>query len=98
MYRGTTPVNTFTTNMDLSEADVIYITYQQNDVTVIEKQKSDITFGEGSLSVQLTQADTLKLEKRDLLIQIRAKFNDGTAVASNVIKTTAEMILKDGAI
>lgn len=40
----------------------------------------------------------MKLEKRDLLIQIRAKFSDGTAVASNVIKTTAEMILKDGAI
>ena len=98
MFRGTTPTNTFTTNLDLSTAEVIYITYQQNGQDIIEKNINDITFGEGSLSVELTQEDTLKLSDREVLIQIRAKFPNGKAVASNIIKTPAEMILKDGVI
>lgn len=98
MFRGTTPTNTFTTNLDLSTAEVIYITYQQNGQDIIEKNINDITFGEGSLSVELTQEDTLKLSDREVLIQIRAKFSNGKAVASNIIKTPAKMILKDGVI
>ena len=77
MFRGTTPTNTFTTNLDLSTAEVIYITYQQNGQDIIEKNINDITFGEGSLSVELTQEDTLKLSDREVLIQIRAKFPNG---------------------
>jgi len=98
IIRGTTPTNYFDVDLDLTEADVIYITYEQNDEVVFEKQKSDITITPERLSVELTQEDTLKLDDGEVLIQIRARLSDGTAVASNIVKTTASRILKDGVI
>ncbi len=99
IIRGTTPTNYFDVDLDLTEADVIYITYEQNDEVVFEKQKSDITITPERLSVELTQEDTLKLDDEyDVKIQIRARLSDGTAVASNIVKTNVSRVLKDGVI
>lgn len=99
IIRGTTPTNYFDVDLDLTEADVIYITYEQNDEVVFEKQKSDITITPERLSVELTQEDTLQLDDEyDVKIQIRARLSDGTAVASNIVKTNVSRVLKDGVI
>lgn len=98
MRRGTTPTNTFDVDVDLRQASVIYITYAQGGRTVIEKEISDITIEETTLSVQLTQQETLALGKGEVEIQIRAKFPEGLAIASNIIKTPASRILKEGVI
>ena len=116
MYRGTTPTNTFRATVDLSEAEVVYITYGQRGNPVIEKTKADITFEppqdeQGTRSepanaeltvytftVQLTQEETLRFVDSDVYIQIRARFPGETAIASKIIKTSVEMILKDGVI
>lgn len=99
MYRGTTPTNTFRTgDLDLSTADAVYITYKQRGKVIAEKTKADCTFGENSVSVTLTQEDTLNFSESDVLIQIRARFPDGRAVASNIIETPALAILKEGVI
>lgn len=98
MFRGTTPTNVFNVDVDLTNAEVIYITYKQQNKVVFEKEKSDITVTETALTVKLTQEETLKLTEREVEIQIRARFSDGTALASNIIKTTASKILKDGVI
>ena len=98
MFRGTTPTNVFNVDVDLTNAEVIYITYKQQNKVVFEKTKDDITVTENSLTVKLTQEETLKLTEREVEIQIRARFSDGTALASNIIKTTASKILKDGVI
>ena len=98
MFRGTTPTNIFNVDLDLTTAEVIYITYKQNNRVVFEKDINDITVTSKALTVRLSQDDTLKLEEREVEIQIRARFPDETAVASNIIKTTASRILKDGVI
>lgn len=104
MYRGTTPTNTFKTSQDLSEAEVIFITYAQKGVTVFEKTKSDITFGTEdelhTMTVTLTQTDTLAFSKysKHVNIQIRAKYSDDTAVASQIITAPVKEVLKDGII
>lgn len=99
MYRGTTPTNVFTTDLDLTEADVVYITYKQGEKTVIEKTKDEITVEAEQITVELTQEDTLMLKSPSPVgIQIRARFADGTAVASNVMTASVEQILKDGVI
>lgn len=98
MRRGTTPTNTFDVDVDLRQASVIYITYSQMGRVVFEKQISDITIEETSLSVQLTQEETLALGKGEVEIQIRARFPEGLAIASNIIKTPASRILKEGVI
>lgn len=98
MYRGTTPTNKFMLDIDLQDAVVIYITYKQNNKTILEKTKEDIEFGDGYISVELTQEETLEFKERPISIQIRARFADGKAIASNIIKTTVNNVLKEGAI
>lgn len=98
--RGTTPEQVFNTSIDLSEATVLYVTYRQWGKNVIEKKLDDCTVTSTSVSFYLSQEETLLLDVKhpDVEIQIRAKFGDQTAVASNIIKTTVGAILKDGLI
>lgn len=99
MRRGTTPIHTFTTDIDLTEAEIIFITYKQSGKTVMEKGKADLTVTEDGLSVKLTQDETLAFVLgHPVEMQIRARFADGTAVASQVMRTTADVILKEGVI
>ena len=99
MFRGTTPTNRFEVEVDLTTATAIYITYKQGNTIAFEYSSNDIVVTSNSLTVTLTQQDTLKLVSgKEVQIQIRAKFSDGTAIASNIIHTTADEILKDGAI
>lgn len=98
MIRGTTPTHIFNVNVDLSEAEVIYITYKQSDSIVVEKEKADCTVTGETISVKLTQEDTLKFNTAPVEIQIRARFPDGSAIASNIMQTTVTRILKGGVI
>lgn len=103
MRRGSTPTNVFTLPMDLSQATV-YISYEQGNRIVIEKTNADLTFAEDqqthtfTITLTLTQEDTLKFTPGNVNIQIRYVFANGDADASNIIKTTAERIIKDGVI
>lgn len=101
MRRGTTPTCTFTTNVDLTGCTV-FVTFQQNGQTVIEKTGTDLTIAAtdtgSTVALTLTQLETLALEPGRVLVQIRYVDSFGTADASNIITTTAEAILKDGVI
>ncbi len=97
--RGTTPTHTFTTDIDLSNVTVFYLTYKQNNRTIIEKRLDDVTITPETVVVKLTQSDTLKFKDDEpVKIQIRAKFENEDAVASNIITTSVQLILKDGEI
>lgn len=97
--RGTTPTHTFTTDVDLSEATEVYVTYSQNDKVIVEKTINDATISETKLVVELSQKDTLLFDDRcKVEIQIRAIFVDGTAIASNIMSVPVGKILKDGEI
>lgn len=99
MRRGTTVANVFTVDADLTGAVVLYVTYKQGNTTIIEKSKDDIQITAETLTVELTQNDTLAMSSdRPIQIQIRARLADGSALASNIITTTAGGILKDGVI
>ena len=97
MRRGTTPINTFTTPISLIGATV-FVDYEQDRQIVIEKTGEDLTVTDTEVTLELTQEDTLRLCHGNVFIQIRAVFPDGTALASNIIQTTAERIIKDGVI
>ena len=99
MRRGTTPTHTFNTSVSLAAAEVIYITYQQRRQTVVEKTIDDITVAADTLTVELTQEETLLFDaKYPASIQIRARFIDGSAIASNIMTVPVDKILKGGAI
>lgn len=98
MRRGTTPTHTITTDIDLTGAAAVYVTYAQKGCTVVEKSAEDITIGSDYVEIALTQAETLAFSEGRIEVQIRARFPDGSAVASNVMQTTVAEILKDGEI
>lgn len=98
MYRGTTPTNVFRTDVDLENASVLFVSYKQNGKVVLEKSLEDVSVKKTLVTVNLTQKETLLFQDGIVAIQIRAKFPDNTAIASNLIRTTAEEIVKDGEI
>lgn len=95
--RGSTPTNIFNVNIDLRGA-TLYITYKQGGQIIVEKTGSDIFVTETTLTVKLTQEETLRFKSGSVRIQIRYVRQDGSADASNIIETRAEEILKDGEI
>lgn len=105
MRRGTTPTNTFTTDVNLTGATV-FVDYEQRGNIILEKTGADLditvvetqTGTTSTIELELSQEDTLSFKPGEVLIQIRAVYPDGTAIASNIIRTTAERIIKDGVI
>ena len=102
MVRGTTPtlyyVLPFPTDL-LETVASLYITFTQEGKTVLEKSLEDITITDNVISCPLSQYDTLHLhEDKYVNMQIRIKFADGEAFASDEITASVKRILKDGEI
>jgi hypothetical protein len=98
MKRGTTPTNTFKTNIDLTGATV-FLTYSQRGRVVLEKTGDDLEISAEAIVTRLTQKDTLGFDVlQKVSIQIRYVFPDGTAGASNIMTASVGEILKDGEI
>lgn len=99
MYRGTTPTLSFNLPFRVSDLAVLYITAKQYDVLVLEKDLSDCTVNDTSVSFTLTQEETLKLKpNRRITLQVRVKTHDGTALASQKFECDVKDILKEGVI
>ena len=99
MRRGTTPTNIFNANIDLTDATSLFVTYQQYGKTVIEKTIEDVTIDGETISVPLTQRETLSfIPEIPVRIQVRAALPDGTRVSSNILSVNVETVLKEGEI
>lgn len=100
MRRGTTPTICYNIPIDTSLIDVSYITFSQAGQEVFTKELDDCNIGENSLTVTLTQEETLRLScnGKRVEMQIRLRLNDGTALASNIMTIEVEKTLLDGVI
>ena len=98
MRRGTTPTITITTDIDLTPASNLFVTFKQGAYKRIEKTLEDVTVTEDSVSFNLSQKETLLLEAGTPVdVQIRASLGD-SKLASNIMTTDVEAILKQGEI
>lgn len=99
MIRGTTPTHTFDTSISLVDAEVVWVTYRQGDIKLV-KEKDDCEITDETLTTRLTQEETLMFKPvgYKAKVQIRARFPDETAVASNISEISVLPILKDGVI
>ncbi len=97
--RGTTPTHVWQDiDIDLTDARV-YVTYSQGrGQKVLEKTNEDLTITKDSISVTLSQEDTLRFSPGEVGIQIRYVLKGGTAGASSIFRTSAFVILKEGVI
>ena len=100
MTRGTTPVNRFRcVGQDLTDVDVLYITYAQYDNIVLEKTKADCEIDWEYVSLMLTQEETLSfVADEPVKIQIRGRYPDGSAFATNIVTVPINNVIKDGVI
>lgn len=99
MYRGTTPTLSFTLPFEASTLAEAYISIEQNRRVILEKSIEDCTLSGNTISVKLTQEETLKLGVSDRTeIQLRVRLADGNALASQIFAVFTERILKDGVI
>lgn len=98
MRRGTTPQLTFTLPEAIS-ITALYITFKQGDTVAFEKTLDDVSVDGKVITLTLTQEDTLRLNAPHAVqIQLRLKDTAGNALASEIIRTDAETILKEGVI
>ena len=97
--KGCTCKHTFAIPFTENQISAIFITYQQDQVTKIEKELSDCEFADGTVSVKLSQEDTLKFDDNAIIkIQIRVKLISGAVTKSEIIETFTDDVLKDGVI
>lgn len=98
MRRGTTPTITISTDVDLSAASNLFVTFSQGGAVVLEKTLSDVTVSADAVTVELTQEDTLALASgASVEFQIRATVGDAK-LASNIMVSSVYRILKNGVI
>ena len=103
MYRGTTPTITFNihTEIDLSTLAECWVTFKSH-IGVKEKTYdiSDLIIDpvEKTITVAMTQEETLFFSAGRVFVQIRLRTNGDLAYASDIKEMTMNGILKDGEI
>lgn len=99
MYRGTTPTLNFTLPFDTSNITALSVAFAQDEVVVLEKTYHDCVMSGKEVSVALTEEDTLLLDQDKREVEIQLRVGCGTSrLASKIIKTSVDRILKDGCL
>lgn len=97
MIRGTTPVIVLNLPMEL-DFEVLYITFNQGETTVLEKTIDDVKMEEKTIVIPLSQKDTLSFDSsKSVKIQLRGRVGE-TAYASQIVRIPVSDILKEGEI
>lgn len=102
MYRGTTPTVTYKNipeTIDLDKIKQIWITFKDSK-TEITKYYDDVTIDteNRTISVTLTQEDTLAFKAGTVNNQLRILMKDGSALATSIKTCKMNKILKEGVI
>lgn len=101
MRRGTTPTNIFTVPFEVVNPQAVQLTYKQKDIAIerqMDDMQIDVADGKTTLTVTLTQEETLKLSARPAYIQCRIVMSDGEAVASNILMVNVGDVLDGGVL
>lgn len=102
IIRGTTPtiVINVKSDIDFSQISNIWAYISQMGLVKVNKEMQDTILDpqKSTITLTLSQEDTLTLTKGDALIQIRLFMADGTALANIAYHFTVEEIYKEGII
>lgn len=88
MYKGTTPtlIFTFPSTFDVTDAEKVLVTIAAKGVPNIELTDEDIDVAEHSVSVWLSQEQTLSLPVGYAQAQINLLYADGQRAATNIVR------------
>ena len=99
LYRGTTPMIILkikTKDFDMSQIDTCHVTVQNDNgrnKKVFEHPNIDVV--DKTISVPLSQTDTLAYEYGNINIQARIKLLNGSVITHKIVTTTMEKILEE---
>ena len=97
--KGCTCINTFSIPYAEDDIKMIVITYWQNGEIVFEKKLNDCSFSNNTITVYLSQEDTLKFDSSKVIkIQLKVKLGDDSVVKSKIIKTVTDIVLNEEVI
>lgn len=98
MRQGTTPTIQITINdIDLNEMQNIYVVFEQNGY-ILKKESSDLDIEGNTISVSLSQEETLNFKEGTCNIQLRMITKGGVAIASPIKTTKVYRVLNKEAI
>lgn len=104
MRRGTTPTLTFTLPFSTDGIDVLNLAFSQKDKNgrdsiVFQKTLEDVTLNKFTVSLTLTEEETLKLSNKKGCLDIQMRCGIGNAkLVSNIISVEVQKLLKDGVL
>lgn len=85
----TTPTHTFELPFDTSSIAELEISYKQNGVVKLVKGLSDVTLDGNTISLQLTEAETVAFyENGNVGIQVWIRDASGLALLSDIFSTS----------
>ena len=85
LYKGTTPIHIFVLPFDTNTIENAVVTYSQKGRIIFEKRKDDCIFENNTITVTLSQEETLKFEHSYLAkIQLRVRTYDDAVYASQI--------------
>ena len=90
----------FELDLDLTEVQIVWVTFSQNGFKRFRKETEDIEpVDEHTIKVHLTQEDTLALKpKRMASIQIKFMNTDGTVDVTEIIRRDVSELLDEDII
>jgi hypothetical protein len=96
IFKGSTPSLYFNTNAPLTSVKSMYLTFYQRDKFILEKELKDIiVVDENTIKVKLSQEETLLFSsKYDIAVQLRIKYNENSAVTSEINIFNMKEVLK----
>lgn len=101
MYRGTTPTLylELDTELDLSNVVEMWVTFKSPTIE-LTKSLSEVIFDSetNTITVTLSQEETLKLFNGKADVQVRLKTSDDLAYATDIVDVEIGRILKEGVI
>lgn len=95
MRRGSTPTHIFTLALDADLIAKVRILYSQNNKLVLKKEHSDCVIDGSTITVKLTQKDTLAFDDGMAEVQIRVNTPDGDSIPSRIYMVSVERLLED---
>lgn len=100
MFRGTTPTLVFNlnTDLDMDTIEEIWVTFDTPDKLTFTKDKVLLDNTAKTVTLPLSQDDTLRMKGVHIKCQIRLLCNDGMAYATSIKTVVFNDIIKDGVI
>ena len=97
--QGTTPTIIFNLPFEVSTIENCEVYFGQNNTLLVTKGYNDCILSGTTLTVKLTQSDTLQFDPEEKLqIQARFRYSDGTAEATNITKIKVVDLLSESII